>query len=122
MQGRVTFHPLTPNLLHYEEKGTMMLNGQTFDVFRHYAYEFFESHLDLYFVRHLAQQQFDPFCQLRFAESGLAATQHPCREDMYRGTFELISENCFKITWLVDGPNKQTKISTCHARQNQFAD
>lgn len=117
MEGIVTFHPLSQTLLHYEEKGQFRLNDQSFDVFRHYGYEFFEFHLAIYFVRNLEERRFDPFCQLTFDENGWAKTHHPCRDDLYQGTFELISENQFKTTWLVNGPEKQTCLSTMHHRK-----
>jgi len=116
MQGIVTFHSLSEKFLHYEEKGEMILGGQRFDVFRHYAYEFFEEFLDVHFIRHLEQRQFDPFCRLIFNNEGMAETHHPCRKDMYQGSFKLVSPAEFQTTWMVSGPEKQTQISTMFYR------
>ena len=48
--------------------------------------------------------------------SGTADIAHQCADDMYRGRYRVLHDNCFWVTWHVTGPRKQYRLVTRHVR------
>ncbi|HEY4311104.1 MAG TPA: DUF6314 family protein [Pirellulales bacterium] len=48
--------------------------------------------------------------------SGTARILHHCGEDIYRGRYRVLDDDCFVVAWRVTGPRKDYRMATRHAR------
>lgn len=42
--------------------------------------------------------------------------EHPCGDDLYRGTYAIESDDVLRVTWHVDGPRKRDLIESVYRR------
>lgn len=93
----------------YDESGAYALNGQQIDFATSYLYRF------------LAKDR----CRIFFPNRRLfyeltqssQSIEHLCGRDHYKGRFEILSADRWKLNWYISGPRKKNiEIMTCYFR------
>lgn len=95
--------------LRYIERGTVWLHGHRGPATRRLRYHVAGAR---------AQVTFDdgrPFHALDLAD-GIDEVTHPCREDHYRGRFEVLGAHEWRQEWHVVGPGKEHVLTTTLTR------
>eukprot|EP00933_Yihiella_yeosuensis_P030492 TRINITY_DN24138_c0_g1_i1.p1 TRINITY_DN24138_c0_g1~~TRINITY_DN24138_c0_g1_i1.p1 ORF type:complete len:194 (-),score=28.42 TRINITY_DN24138_c0_g1_i1:94-675(-) len=138
MEGIATFTETLPrpDVLMYEERGDVILEGlaKPVEAYRHYCFNTSQWPVEVYFVddptkKHLPSllPELDVhtsfFIPLTFGSGEGTATSsceanfdHLCIDDLYSGHLKALSEEHFEWNWTVKGPNKDGNI-TCSYRR-----
>ncbi|HBN22020.1 MAG TPA: hypothetical protein DD412_02130 [Holosporales bacterium] len=93
----------------YEESGAYALNDQQIDFATSYLYQFVDqTHCRVLF----SDQRF--FYELTQSPQNI---EHLCGQDHYKGHFEQLSKDHWRLNWHISGPRKKnSQITTCYFR------
>eukprot|EP00913_Durusdinium_trenchii_P011049 g10373.t1 len=131
LSGIASFEPCAerPEVLMYEERGTMSLEGLPKPAYRLYCFNTGVWPVEVYFVDDPTKKHLPSllpelpvhtsfFVPLSFdaGGSGHASFQHLCVEDLYSGHFRALSPESFEWNWSVEGPQKDGAISATYQR------
>eukprot|EP00930_Biecheleria_cincta_P061178 TRINITY_DN46737_c0_g1_i1.p1 TRINITY_DN46737_c0_g1~~TRINITY_DN46737_c0_g1_i1.p1 ORF type:complete len:200 (+),score=28.36 TRINITY_DN46737_c0_g1_i1:35-601(+) len=146
LEGIATFTATPPrqDVLMYEERGTMNLDGlgKPVEAYRHYCFNTGKWPVEVYFVNDPTKTHLPTllpeldchtsfFIPLPFGEAGSSGNQsglpcglgatfkHLCVEDLYSGQLEVKAPDHFEWNWSVVGPNKDGTINASYHRLNQ---
>jgi hypothetical protein len=110
--GGATFTRQHPDgaLLH-AESGDFTWDGVTRPA--HRAHRFEPGPDGTAFVRFADGRPFHPL-DLR---TGRWTAEHPCAADRYRGEFDVLTPDRWRVVWTVTGPAKRLVLSTVHDRR-----
>jgi hypothetical protein len=112
-QGNAQFKPIDDVTLSYEEMGSMMVNTEpVLDVYQIRRYEF------------NAEKEFDASIHYEDGrlihrldlERGYWCFDHYCGDDVYQGTYHLLDNRSFEVTWVVLGPRKKYTLQSIYKR------
>ena len=107
-EGNAHFIEKNPYTL-YEESGSYILKDQHIDFATSYLYQFVEkNHYRILFP----DQRL--FYELTQPSQNM---EHPCAQDYYKGHFDSLSPDHWKLNWHINGPRKKNvQIMTCYFR------
>lgn len=107
--GSATFTPNAGTLIYHEE-GTLRFGSYQGPAFRTLHYHLRGAgQAAVYF------DYGDFFHDLDLSE-GVWSTQHPCRDDLYRGEFQVFGPDRWQQSWVVRGPGKNHSLRTLFIR------
>eukprot|EP00435_Cladocopium_sp_Y103_P021875 s3454_g5.t1 len=136
LTGIATFQACAekPEVLMYEERGTMSLEGlpKPVEAYRLYCFNTGTWPVEVYFVDDPTKKHLPSllpelpvhtsfFVPLSFgsgdaAGTGKATFQHLCIDDLYSGHLNALTPQHFEWNWSVQGPNKDGSISATYRR------
>ena len=129
--GTATFTPLIENILSYEERGELIVQGQpNMPAYRRLLWDFSDNPVSVSFDEAqdrssaseiLAGARFFHHISLasttRLADGNPPSFEHPCGPDLYIGQLLLSKEDEFEILWRVVGPRKNGSILNSFVRR-----
>jgi hypothetical protein len=107
--GRFDLDPEEPVLLRYREEGMLHLGAYAAPASRRLDYRVHGWRAEVRFV------DGRPFHDLDLRD-GSDTVQHTCGADLYRGRFEVVSDDSWCHEWSVTGPRKDHLIRTSYDR------
>jgi hypothetical protein len=110
LDGEAVFSPEAEGLV-YRERGVLRLGAYEGAVTRRYRYAFPAPGW-----AEVAFEDGRPFYTLDLSD-GRCTVQHRCRDDLYRGAFEVEGQDLWTVVWRVWGPGKDQLLTSRYARR-----
>ncbi|MBX9697407.1 MAG: hypothetical protein K2X53_04910 [Alphaproteobacteria bacterium] len=112
-QGNAQFNPLNDITLSYEEIGSMTFNTEAIlDAYQIRRYEF---NAENEFEASVHYEDGRLIYRLDL-ERGYWCFDHYCGDDVYQGTYHLLDDRSFEVTWVVLGPRKKYTLKSIYKR------
>ncbi|GAM29118.1 hypothetical protein SAMD00019534_122940, partial [Acytostelium subglobosum LB1] len=121
VDGQASFTTMTSqddaNSLQYEESGILISNDNAgTPVNQRYIYRYQDDRIHVYFDA--VPNDGRLLHSLDFINSNLATGHHWCPPDTYDATYEFVNPHEFHLTYCVQGPKKNYKMTTVFKRRD----
>jgi hypothetical protein len=120
LQGIATFKTIDDDSYIYREDGIFQTKEFKEKVYKEYIYILNHESILTYFYENNEKKNL--FLKLNFEKNNkdifIANYCHLCNKDKYNSFYEIYDENKFKITYKVDGPEKNYISQTFYMRLN----
>ena len=106
MQGRAVFNKAGENTYDYQERGQLIVDGNTpaLESTRQYTYRLIDGDIQVYYAD--GPDKGDLFHALSFSGEDKANAEHLCVNDLYVSEYDFRLPHNFQITHRVTGPKK----------------
>ena len=128
MQGTARFQTWSTGVLYYQEQGNITFgNSKPISAYRAYAYVYDQGTISVYFWNQEQRQPAGLLHTLQFhspkttSQALVATGTHGCTDDVYKARYTFLSHQYFRLTYQVQGPNKDYTIQTHFSKVTDVA-